>query len=104
MNLEDLRKRWAELNAKYPVGKSRREADPYVKDALTPQLLSVLTPREAKVMRMRYGLEDGSRHTLAEVGESTPAIGLAIDQPPRAYADCRLPNRSASSSLLPHVA
>ncbi len=51
MNLEDLRKRWAELNAKYPVGKSRREADPYVKDALTPQLLSVLTPREAKVMR-----------------------------------------------------
>ena len=80
MNLEDLRKRWAELNAKYPVGKSRREADPYVKDALTPQLLSVLTPREAKVMRMRYGLEDGSRHTFAEVGQSLSLSRESIRQ------------------------
>ena len=80
MNLEDLRKRCAELNAKYRVSKSRREADPYVKDALTPQLLSVLTPREAKVMRMRYGLEDGSRYTLAEIGRSLDLSGEWIRQ------------------------
>jgi RNA polymerase primary sigma factor len=27
-----------------------------------------LTPREEKIMKMRFGLEDGSEHTLEEVG------------------------------------
>ena len=31
-------------------------------------MLSDLTPREAKVIRMRFGLEDGNEHTLEEVG------------------------------------
>src|SRR5690242_210763 len=31
-------------------------------------MLNVLTPREAKVIRMRFGLEDGDEHTLEEVG------------------------------------
>jgi RNA polymerase primary sigma factor len=31
-------------------------------------LLNGLTPREAKVIRMRFGLEDGDEHTLEEVG------------------------------------
>ncbi len=31
-------------------------------------MLSELTPREAKVIRMRFGLEDGDEHTLEEVG------------------------------------
>jgi RNA polymerase primary sigma factor len=31
-------------------------------------MLSDLTPREAKVIRMRFGLEDGDEHTLEEVG------------------------------------
>jgi RNA polymerase primary sigma factor len=31
-------------------------------------MLNELTPREAKVIRMRFGLEDGDQHTLEEVG------------------------------------
>ena len=33
-------------------------------------VLKMLTLREAKIIKMRFGLEDGSEHTLAEVGES----------------------------------
>jgi RNA polymerase primary sigma factor len=29
-----------------------------------------LTPREEKIMKMHFGLEDGSEHTLEEVGRS----------------------------------
>ena len=32
------------------------------------EMLDDLTPREAKVIRMRFGLEDGDEHTLEEVG------------------------------------
>lgn len=31
--------------------------------------LSLLTPREQKILRMRFGLEDGKSHTLEEVGQ-----------------------------------
>ena len=31
-------------------------------------MLHTLTPREEKIMKMRFGLEDGSAHTLEEVG------------------------------------
>jgi RNA polymerase sigma factor (sigma-70 family) len=34
----------------------------------TGQVLRTLTPREEKVIKMRFGLEDGSEHTLEEVG------------------------------------
>ena len=34
----------------------------------TGQVLRTLTPREEKIMRMRFGLEDGSERTLEEVG------------------------------------
>jgi RNA polymerase primary sigma factor len=33
-------------------------------------MLKTLTPREEKVIRMRFGLEDGTQHTLEEVGAS----------------------------------
>ena len=36
----------------------------------TSQVLRTLTPREEKVIKMRFGLEDGSEHTLEEVGQS----------------------------------
>jgi uncharacterized protein (DUF58 family) len=36
----------------------------------TAQVLRTLTPREEKIMKMRFGLEDGSEHTLEEVGRS----------------------------------
>lgn len=36
----------------------------------TAQVLHTLSAREEKVIRMRFGLEDGSEHTLREVGRS----------------------------------
>src|SRR2546429_6476243 len=36
----------------------------------TAQGLRSLTPREEKVIKMRFGLENGSEHTLEEVGQS----------------------------------
>jgi len=35
----------------------------------TRKLLATLTPREAKVLRMRFGIEEKSEHTLEEVGQ-----------------------------------
>jgi RNA polymerase primary sigma factor len=34
----------------------------------TAEVLRTLNPREEKIIRMRFGLEDGSQHTLEEVG------------------------------------
>ena len=34
----------------------------------TARVLPTLSPREEKVLRMRFGMEDGSEHTLEEVG------------------------------------
>jgi RNA polymerase primary sigma factor len=34
----------------------------------TAHVLHTLTPREEKIIKMRFGLEDGSEHTLEEVG------------------------------------
>jgi RNA polymerase primary sigma factor len=36
----------------------------------TGQVLRTLTPREEKIMKMRFGLEDDSEHTLEEVGRA----------------------------------
>ncbi|HSX14322.1 MAG TPA: RNA polymerase sigma factor RpoD [Candidatus Saccharimonadales bacterium] len=33
------------------------------------EVLALLTPREQKILRMRFGLEDGRSHTLEEVGQ-----------------------------------
>ena len=35
----------------------------------TASVLKLLTPREEKIIKMRFGLEDGSEHTLGEVGQ-----------------------------------
>ena len=35
----------------------------------TTRVLASLTPREERVLRMRFGLQDGSEHTLEEVGQ-----------------------------------
>ncbi len=32
--------------------------------------MKTLTPLEEKIIKMRFGLEDGSQHTLAEVGQT----------------------------------
>jgi RNA polymerase primary sigma factor len=36
----------------------------------TEAVLKTLTPREEKIIKMRFGLDDGSEHTLQEVGQS----------------------------------
>jgi RNA polymerase primary sigma factor len=36
----------------------------------TTMMLKTLTPREEKVIKMRFQLEDGEEHTLEEVGQS----------------------------------
>jgi len=36
----------------------------------TASVLKTLTPREEKIIKMRFGLEDGSQHTLEEVGQT----------------------------------
>ena len=36
----------------------------------TARVLHTLSAREEKVVRMRFGLEDGAEHTLEEVGRS----------------------------------
>ncbi len=36
----------------------------------TASVLKTLTPREEKIIRMRFGLEDGSEHTLGEIGQT----------------------------------
>ncbi|MGB9464492.1 MAG: RNA polymerase sigma factor RpoD [Candidatus Acidiferrum sp.] len=36
----------------------------------TASVLKTLTPREEKVLKMRFGLEDGEPHTLEEVGQT----------------------------------
>jgi RNA polymerase primary sigma factor len=35
----------------------------------TSSVLKTLTPREEKIIKMRFGLEDGSEHTLEQVGQ-----------------------------------
>ena len=36
----------------------------------TAKVLRTLSPREEKIIRMRFGMEDGSEHTLEEVGRA----------------------------------
>jgi len=36
----------------------------------TASVLKALTPREEKIIKMRFGMEDGSQHTLEEVGQT----------------------------------
>ena len=45
------------------------ESDNNILAELMHEVLDTLTPREAKVLSLRYGLYDGRERTLAEVGE-----------------------------------
>ena len=58
------------------------------------ELLSVLTPREAAVLRMRYGLEGGRELTLSEIGASFALTRERIRQiEAQALRKLRLPQR-----------
>jgi RNA polymerase primary sigma factor len=61
----------------------------------TEALLKTLTPREEKVIKMRFGLGDGSEHTLEEVGQNFAVTRERIRQiEAKALRKLRHPSRS----------
>jgi RNA polymerase primary sigma factor len=73
------------LSLESPLGEDDTELGMFIEDELSPtplqsayeallsekieQVLETLLPREAHVLRLRYGLVDGNRYTLEEVGQ-----------------------------------
>ena len=63
--------------------------------AQTAQVLKSLSPREEQVIKMRFGLDDGSEHTLEEVGQSFAVTRERIRQiEAKALRKLRHPSRS----------
>jgi len=61
----------------------------------TGSVLKTLTPREEKVLKMRFGVGDGSEHTLEEVGQSFAVTRERIRQiESKALRKLRHPSRS----------
>jgi len=67
----------------------------------TALVLHTLTPREEKIIKMRFGLEDGSEHTLEEVGLEFAVTRERIRQiEAKALRKLRHPSRSGKLRLL----
>ncbi|HZP17865.1 MAG TPA: RNA polymerase sigma factor RpoD [Terriglobales bacterium] len=67
----------------------------------TARVLRTLTPREEKVLRMRFGMDDGSEHTLEEVGRCFDVTRERIRQiEAKALRKLRLSSRSKDLRLL----
>ena len=63
--------------------------------ARTAHVLRTLSPREEKIIRMRFGMEDGSEHTLEEVGRAFSVTRERIRQiEAKALRKLRHPSRS----------
>jgi RNA polymerase primary sigma factor len=61
----------------------------------TREVLATLTPREAKVLRMRFGIDLPTDHTLEEVGKQFDVTRERIRQiEAKALRKLRHPNRS----------
>jgi RNA polymerase primary sigma factor len=61
----------------------------------TAEVLKSLTPREEKIIKMRFGLQDGSEHTLEEVGQHFAVTRERIRQiEAKALRKLRHPSRS----------
>jgi RNA polymerase primary sigma factor len=61
----------------------------------TASVLKMLTPREEKIIKMRFGLDDGSEHTLEEVGQTFAVTRERIRQiEAKALRKLRHPSRS----------
>ena len=59
------------------------------------EVMSTLTPREAKVLRLRFGLDDGKARTLEEVGKEFDVTRERIRQiEAKALRKLRHPSRS----------
>ncbi len=62
---------------------------------MTENVLNTLTPREERVIKMRFGLEDGTEHTLEEVGQNFAVTRERIRQiEAKALRKLRHPSRS----------
>jgi len=62
---------------------------------MTEAVLKTLTPREEKVIKMRFGVGDGSEHTLEEVGQNFEVTRERIRQiETKALRKLRHPSRS----------
>ncbi len=67
----------------------------------TEHVLRTLSPREEKIIKMRFGLEDGSERTLEEVGRSFDVTRERIRQiEAKALRKLRHPSRSRDLRLL----
>jgi RNA polymerase primary sigma factor len=81
-----LKVSWQPLSLERPVGEDEdAELATFVEDESTPtpaqslsqnllrdkvdEILATLTPREARILRMRFGLQNGHAYTLEEVGQ-----------------------------------
>ena len=81
-----LKVSWRPLSLERPVGEDEDvEFGTFVEDELTPtpaqcaqqtllrekveEVLGTLTPREARILRLRFGLQNGRAYTLEEVGQ-----------------------------------
>ncbi|PYX40675.1 MAG: RNA polymerase sigma factor RpoD [Acidobacteria bacterium] len=82
------------ISLETPIGEEEDSHLGDLKDQ-TSQVLRTLTPREEKVIKMRFGLEDGSEHTLEEVGQSFAVTRERIRQiEAKALRKLRHPSRS----------
>jgi len=67
----------------------------------TARVLRTLSPREEKILRMRFGMDDGSEHTLEEVGQMFAVTRERIRQiEAKALRKLRHPSRSSKLRLL----
>jgi len=67
----------------------------------TEDVLRTLSPREERIIKMRFGLEDGSEHTLEEVGLEFAVTRERIRQiEAKALRKLRHPSRSGKLRLL----
>ncbi len=82
-----LRVSWLPLSLESPINEDEEDSElgQFVEDTLTPtpiqsayakllrekieEVLDTLPPREARILRLRFGLENGHNYTLEEVGE-----------------------------------
>jgi RNA polymerase primary sigma factor len=103
---------WQPLSLEHPVGEDEdselgsfieNDSEPTPTDAATghllqetiEELLSTLSPREARILRLRFGLQNGHSYTLEEVGQKFGLTRERIRQiEGRALRRLRHPRRS----------
>jgi len=103
---------WQPLSLESPVGDEEdSELGQFIEDEISPtpmqsayqsmlkekleEILSTLTPREARVLRLRFGLDDGTSYTLEEVGQKFGLTRERIRQiEGRALRQLRHPKRA----------